>query len=340
MPTLLSPSGYRAGAISSGLTPSVAGDAGGGAGGTTDAVARASATAAAGTATNAQTDATTAITDAANAATAASNAQTTADAATVTATNAATVAANAQTAANTNQTNIEALTAQPGETIPVNGVVFGPWGTLENATGGPLPLDATDPQTEASLLNAGLTEPEQGTLTETPTNFTVPATAFPDASFPKLAEAQAWYDANVGPGLTFAVEQTPGDTLKFGDWIWTVGDGDTPDTLILNSQPSGGVETEVLTTVTDLWASGKDRALRRYYLDAETPLTDYSGQNRVAWTLNNAPAGKEVEIIRTSTAEVQINANVDGDAEGLHVNQIGRIARLLSLGGGNWAFSQ
>lgn len=130
----------------------------------------------------------------------------------------------ARAAAAKAQTNVNAITAQAGETIPVNGVVVTPTGLFENKTGAPVPLTADDPQTAATVAFAGLTPFTSGS-TDTGTNFVIPATAFADGENPLQAEAKAWYEA-----IT-ATDRTTGDTATYtslgGIQAWyVVGDGD------------------------------------------------------------------------------------------------------------------
>lgn len=89
-------------------------------------------------------------------------------------------------------TNVNAITAQPNEIIPNNGVVLTPTGLYKNATGGSVTLTADDPQTAVTVASRGLT-PQESTPTGTGTNFSLQATDFADPEKPLVAEAEAFY---------------------------------------------------------------------------------------------------------------------------------------------------
>jgi len=236
-------------------------------------------------------------------------------------------------ASSANDPRVDLITGEPGESIPPGGQIMTDQGIMENATATAITLDATDPQTGASVQSAGLT-PAATTPPETGTNWPVPAGAFTDSDNPTDAEALTWYTANVAASSTE-------DILYIGDIRWSVGDGDSGTPVLLrNALPeSGGHVTQTLTAVATLTPSAKDDTLVRYYLDATGPLSAVDGEQRVVYPLPDAVENKEIELVRLSDAVPQINGTVNGDATGAFINEKNKVVTLLSLNGGGWALS-
>ena len=251
----------------------------------------------------------------------------------------------ARAAASDAKTNVDAITAQPGESIPPDGIVVTSDGIFKNKTAGALTLDGTDPQTGASVQAAGL-EPFTSEPTLTGTNFTLTTAAFANNEAPTIAEVETYRVNTVGAASSGddIYFYTSPDGVKF---TWANDDANNIQ-LVSTYDPNqgGGSIYTPLAAVTPLGADTDPKTLVTYGLDAEAPITqpdaDAPTDDLVSYPLP-APtaAGLRFQARRNSAAEPYLDGIVDGQT-GFRINAIGVTIDFVSAdngaGGFHWLY--
>jgi len=217
----------------------------------------------------------------------------------------------------------------------------------------------------------GMTAPqtiEQPTIFNIPTNAgTTEVPPWVDVENPTIAEIQAWYDSNVGPGLAFDEAQEAGDILLYAspgglDLGWDTGDGadgtvrvttrgsDTPqvqgvqtfsETLLIRTDPQ--------TADTDAGRMAAQNAAFGAYTAGDTiktPPGNYFGvptppANNLKWDVGNARIYNTADntplyVHNPVNGNVEINGGIFNNNAILDTNA--NRAYGMQLGGNNSVF--